>query len=290
MYERFTDHARNVMLLANQEAQRFKHEYIGTEHILLGLVKEGSGVAVAALRNVGIEPNKITVETEKLIREGSEVDPNVKYPNVKYPQTPRARKVIEYAMEEAHTLKHDYVGTEHILLGLLREDKGVAAQVLMNLGLQLDKVRAEIQTILGSWSDPEDSSEFLYSSRTHWIMEYTTYPDEPPDACPKCRDPHTVRIIWHCVHLSEQDQKDIEAGTLILGSCSDMAGPPWVCLRCSPAWSDVHALAMQDYQLQLAKENAVALEDFETAIKHRDAQFDLKRQCSQIVEELLKNL
>jgi len=121
-------------------------------------------------------------------------------------------------------------------------------------------------------------------------MERTTNPEKPPEACPKCGDPHIVRILWHCVHLSGQDQKDIDAGTAILGSCSDLAGPPWVCLRCSPAWSEVHAIAMQDYHLQLAKETAAASMDYETAAKHRDTQLDLRRQCSQIVEELRKNL
>src|SRR5947208_3485244 len=154
MYERFTDRARKVMQLANQEAQRFNHEYIGTEHILLGLVKEGSGVAANVLKNLDIDLRKIRLEVEKIVQTGpggEQVIPG------KLPQTPRAKKVIEYAIEEARRLNHNYVGTEHLLLGLLREQEGVAAQVLMNLGLKLDDVRQEVMNLLGG--RPEGESE-----------------------------------------------------------------------------------------------------------------------------------
>jgi ATP-dependent Clp protease ATP-binding subunit ClpC len=144
MYERFTDRARKVMQLANQEAQRFNHEYIGTEHILLGLVKEGSGVAANVLKNLDVDLRKIRLEVEKLVQSGPEM-----VTMGKLPQTPRAKKVIEYSMEEARNLNHNYVGTEHILLGLLREQEGVAAQVLMNLGLKLEDVREEVLNLLG---------------------------------------------------------------------------------------------------------------------------------------------
>ena len=139
MYERFTDRARKVMQLANQEAQRFNHEYIGTEHILLGLIKEGSGVAANVLKNLDVDLRKIRLEVEKLVQSGPDM-----VTMGKLPQTPRAKKVIEYSMEEARHLNHNYVGTEHILLGLLREQEGVAAQVLMNLGLKLEEVREEV--------------------------------------------------------------------------------------------------------------------------------------------------
>ncbi len=153
MYERFTDRARKVMQLANQEAQRFNHEYIGTEHILLGLVKEGSGVAANVLKNLDVDLRKIRLEVEKLVQSGPEM-----VTMGKLPQTPRAKKVIEYSMEEARNLNHNYVGTEHILLGLLREQEGVAAQVLMNLGLKLEEVREEVLNLLGhgmEGSEPE---------------------------------------------------------------------------------------------------------------------------------------
>ena len=154
MYERFTDRARKVMQLANQEAQRFNHEYIGTEHILLGLVKEGSGVAANVLKNLDVDLRKIRLEVEKLVQSGPEM-----VTMGKLPQTPRAKKVIEYSMEEARNLNHNYVGTEHILLGLLREQEGVAAQVLMNLGLKLDEVREEVLNLLGHGLEGVESGE-----------------------------------------------------------------------------------------------------------------------------------
>ena len=139
MYERFTDRARKVMQLANQEAQRFNHEYIGTEHVLLGLVKEGSGVAANVLKNLDVDLRKIRLEVEKLVQSGPEM-----VTMGKLPQTPRAKKVIEYSMEEARNLNHNYVGTEHILLGLLREGDGVAARVLKNLDIDIEQTRQEI--------------------------------------------------------------------------------------------------------------------------------------------------
>tara|TARA_R110002072_G_scaffold42064_7_gene117694 strand:- start:14238 stop:16784 length:2547 start_codon:yes stop_codon:yes gene_type:complete len=150
MFERFTDRARKVMALANQEAQRFNHEYIGTEHILLGLVKEGSGVGANVLKNLDVDLRKVRLEVEKLVRAGPEM-----VTMGKLPQTPRAKKVIEYAIEEARNLNHNYVGTEHILLGLLREHDGVAAQVLMNLGLKLEDVREEVLNLLGAGADSD---------------------------------------------------------------------------------------------------------------------------------------
>ncbi len=154
MYERFTDRARKVMQLANQEAQRFNHEYIGTEHILLGLIKEGSGVAANVLKNLDVDLRKIRLEVEKLVQSGPDM-----VTMGKLPQTPRAKKVIEYSMEEARNLNHNYVGTEHILLGLLREQEGVAAQVLMNLGLKLEEVREEVLNLLGHGMEGGEGSE-----------------------------------------------------------------------------------------------------------------------------------
>ncbi len=151
MFERFTDRARKVMALANQEAQRFNHEYIGTEHILLGLVKEGSGVGAAVLKNLDVDIKKLRLEIEKLVKSGPEM-----VTMGKLPQTPRAKKVIEFAIEEARALNHNYVGTEHLLLGLLRETEGIAAQVLMNLGLKLEDVRQEVLNLLGAGVDTNE--------------------------------------------------------------------------------------------------------------------------------------
>ncbi len=143
MFDRFTDRARKVMTYARKEAIRFNHDYVGTEHVLLGLVKEGSGVAANVLENLGVDLEKVRMEVEKLVRSGpSTVTKGDK------PYTSRAKKVLELAMEEARNLDHNYVGTEHLLLGLLRESEGIAAQVLMNLGLNLDEVRNEVMEFL----------------------------------------------------------------------------------------------------------------------------------------------
>src|SRR5262247_1375108 len=156
MYERFTDRARKVMQLANQEAQRLNHEYIGTEHILLGLVKEGSGVAANVLKNLDIDLRKIRLEVEKIVQHGPGGEQVVMG---RLPHTPRAKKVVDYSIEEARNLNHNYVGTEHLLLGLLREQEGVAAQVLMNLGLRLEDVREEVLNLLGHNMETDESSE-----------------------------------------------------------------------------------------------------------------------------------
>jgi ATP-dependent Clp protease ATP-binding subunit ClpA len=144
MYERFTDRARKVIALANHEAQRFNHEYIGTEHLLLGLIKEGSGVGANVLKNLDIDLRRVRLEVEKLVKSGPDM-----VTMGKLPTTPRAKKVIEYAIEESQNLNHTYIGTEHLLLGLVREHDGVAAQILLNLGLKLDEVREEMLNLLG---------------------------------------------------------------------------------------------------------------------------------------------
>src|SRR5688572_845604 len=144
MFDRFTDRAKKVMSFARQEAQKFNHEYIGTEHILLGLILEGSGVAATVLRNMDVDLRKIRLEIEKLVQQG----PQVMTAPSKLPFTPRAKRVIDLAKEEAATLNHEHVGTEHLLLGLLRENEGIAAQVLMNLGVRLDEVREEVLELL----------------------------------------------------------------------------------------------------------------------------------------------
>ena len=147
MFDKFTDRARKVMALAREEAKRFNHEYIGTEHILLGLVKEGSGVAANVLQNLDIDLKKIRLEIEKIVQTGPDL-----VSVGQLPFTPRVKKVLEYAIEEARAMGHNYIGTEHQLLGLLREQEGVAAQVILNLGLKLDDVREEVIELLGAES------------------------------------------------------------------------------------------------------------------------------------------
>lgn len=149
MFERFTDRARKVMGIANHEAMRFFHEYIGTEHILLGIIQEGSGVAATVLKDFNIDLHRIREEVEKLVRHGP-----AESPIAKLPLTPRAKRVVEQAIEEARTLHHDHVGTEHLLLGVLHDHDGLAAQVLMNLGVTLSNVRQAVVSAL----DPTGSA------------------------------------------------------------------------------------------------------------------------------------
>ncbi len=155
MYERFTDRARKVMTLANKEAHRFNREYIGTEHVLLGLIKEGSGVAANILKNLDIDLRKVRIEVEKLVPKGPDM-----VTMRKLRQTPRAKKVIEYSLEEARNLNHNYVGTEHMLIGLMREPECVAFIVLTNFGLTLERARHAVTNELagGLYASPRMSS------------------------------------------------------------------------------------------------------------------------------------
>ena len=145
MLNRFTERARKVIILAKEEARHFNHDYIGTEHVLLGLIREGEGVAAAVLENMGLSLQAIRLEVEKLVQIGpsTQIIGDI-------PFTPRAKKVLELAAEEARALGHNYIGTEHILLGLIREGEGVAARVLMNLSLDLELMRKQIMNFLGS--------------------------------------------------------------------------------------------------------------------------------------------
>lgn len=150
MFDKFTDRARKVIALARQEAERLNNDYIGTEHVLMGLIKEGSGVASNILENLNIDPDKVLYEIEKIVQPGSNM-----VTMGQLPFTPRTKKMLEYALEEMRNLGHNYIGTEHLLLGLIRENDSEAAQVMINLGIDLDMVRKEVLKILGSeGSDP----------------------------------------------------------------------------------------------------------------------------------------
>src|SRR5579883_1254448 len=142
-FDKFSERARRVLTLAQEEAQRFNHNYIGTEHLLLGLVREGEGVAAKVLANLGVELNKVRSAVEFIIGRGDRAVLG------EIGLTPRAKKVIELAVDEARRLNHGYIGTEHLLLGLVREGEGIAAGVLHSLGATTERVRAETLRILG---------------------------------------------------------------------------------------------------------------------------------------------
>jgi len=143
MFERFTNRARRVVVLAQEEARMLNHNYIGTEHLLLGLIHEGQGVAAQALESMGISLEAVRERVEQVIGKGVEA------PSEHIPFTPRAKKVMELSLREALQLSHNYIGTEHLLLGLIREGEGVAADVLVRLGADLSRVRQQVIQLLG---------------------------------------------------------------------------------------------------------------------------------------------
>src|SRR3954447_307195 len=149
MFERFTDRARRVVVLAQEEARMLSHNYIGTEHILLGLIHEGEGVAAKALESLGISLEAVRAQVEEIIGQGQQA------PSGHIPFTPRAKKVLELSLREALQLGHNYIGTEHILLGLIREGEGVAAQVLVKLGADLNRVRQQVIQLLSGYQSKE---------------------------------------------------------------------------------------------------------------------------------------
>jgi hypothetical protein len=232
MYERFTDRARKVMQFANEEAKRFKHEYIGTEHILLGLVKEGAGIAANVLRNLDIDLSKLRREVEKIIMAGPDM-----VTMGKLPQTPRAKKVIEYSLEEALNLGHNYVGTEHLLLGLAREQEGVASQVLMNVGVRLDDLREEVMNILG-----------------HTVAPAREHPE----------------------HRESLRGQSMESSELMVGF-GHLPGELVQALEDINTWIE---------QIEVAKEEAVAVHDFIKAANLRDQADRIKRKVRDLVVNL----
>ena len=152
MFERFTDRARRVVVLAQEEARMLNHNYIGTEHILLGLIHEGEGVAAKALEALNISLEGVRAQVEEIIGQGQQA------PSGHIPFTPRAKKVLELSLREALQLGHNYIGTEHILLGLIREGEGVAAQVLVKLGADLNRVRQQVIQLLSGYQGKETAA------------------------------------------------------------------------------------------------------------------------------------
>ena len=170
MFERFTDRARRVVVLAQEEAVLLSHDYIGTEHILLGLIQEGEGVAAKALESLGISLEAVRAEVEETIGLGHSS------PSGHIPFTPRAKKVLELSLREALQLGHNYIGTQHILLGLIREGEGVAAQVLVKLGADLSRVRQQVIELLSGFRGAREKVD---------VITPPIEPDTEP-RCPRC--------------------------------------------------------------------------------------------------------
>ncbi|MCB9772492.1 MAG: ATP-dependent Clp protease ATP-binding subunit [Candidatus Omnitrophica bacterium] len=167
MFNRFTERARKVIVYAKEEARRFNHDYIGTEHLLMGLIREGEGVAAAVLQKLGLDLETIRIEVEKLVQPGPQTQVLGDIPF-----TPRSKKALELAAEEARALGHNYIGTEHLLLGLVKEGEGMAYRVLLNLGLDLGKLRNEVMELLGSGIPGFGTQEPAKTGKTPAIDAY----------------------------------------------------------------------------------------------------------------------
>ena len=173
MFERFTDRARRVIVLAQEEARLLNHNYIGTEHILLGLAHEGQGVAAKALESLGIQLQALRSQVEQVIGQGQRA------PTGHIPFTPRAKKVLELSLRESQQLGHNYIGTEHLLLGLIREGEGVAAQVLVKLGADLSRVRQQVIQLLSGYAGGKEAAEQA-GARTRLV--HMTMPEDLREA------------------------------------------------------------------------------------------------------------
>ncbi|MGH3109448.1 MAG: Clp protease N-terminal domain-containing protein, partial [Gaiellaceae bacterium] len=164
MFERFTERARQVVVLAQDEARALKHNYIGTEHILLGLLREEEGLAARVLESLDITVEEVRAQVARIVGQGDEVTTG------QIPFTPRAKKVLELALREALSLGHNYIGTEHILLGLLREEEGLAARVLESLDITVEEVRAQVARIVGQ-GDEVTTGQIPFTPRAKKVLE-----------------------------------------------------------------------------------------------------------------------
>lgn len=163
----FSDRVRRVLQMSREEAARQHHNYVQTEHLLLGLIREGEGVAAAVLANLDVDLEEVQQRIEKTVKKGTAEAPA----GPDLPYTSRAKKVLEFAMSEARELKHSYVGTEHLLLGLLREEKGIAAQVLTDVGVNLEKARAETLRLLSTEMPSEPPSSGAQSPERGYLSD-----------------------------------------------------------------------------------------------------------------------
>ncbi len=229
MFERYTDRARRVVVLAQEEARMLNHNYIGTEHILLGLIHEGEGVAARALESLGISLEAVRQQVEDIIGRGQQA------PQGHIAFTPRVKKVLELASQEALQLGHNYIGTEHILLGLIREGEGVAAQVLVKLGADLNRVRQQVIQLLHGYQGKE-----------------------PADPGPRLGKRARARLMDDA--LARIDALDRRLAEI----------ERWVGMR-----PDLDDVDQEIAQVRREKEAAIDTQDFETAAALRDKEKEL---------------
>jgi ATP-dependent Clp protease ATP-binding subunit ClpC len=207
VFERFTDRARRVVVLAQEESRLLGHNYIGTEHLLLGLIHESEGVAARTLRSLGISLDAVRSQVEETVGKGGSS------PSGHMPFTPRAKKVLELSLREAMQLSHNYIGTEHILLGLIREGEGVAAQVLVTLGADLSRVRQRIIEVLSNYAPGEHP-------------ETGSVPPPEPPRCPRCGASLTTTAAYRVVEASGPEPGDEPARFVVVycGNCGTALG------------------------------------------------------------------
>ena len=206
-------------MLAQEEARLLNHNYIGTEHILLGLIHEGEGVAAKALESLGISLEAVRAQVEEIIGHGGQA------PSGHIPFTPRAKKVLELSLREALQLGHNYIGTEHILLGLIREGEGVAAQVLQKLGADLNRVRQAVVQLLEGWSDVAESSG---GEHVGAYVEVTTSPTEAigenAPLCPNCFAPLDETLAVRKLERTSEGES-VSVGFAYCTRCGVALGP-----------------------------------------------------------------
>jgi ATP-dependent Clp protease ATP-binding subunit ClpC len=214
VFERFTDRARRVVVFAQEEARLLNHNYIGTEHVLLGLVREGEGVAAQALTSMGIGLDAVRGQVEKIIGQGQAA------PTGHIPFTPRAKKVLELSLREALQLGHNYIGTEHILLGLLREGEGVAAQVLQQLGADLNRVRQTVIQLLSGYTGGKERGP---SAALHEEVEGQGGLSGP--RCPRCNADLAVFATYRTITVPDEEESGgHKAAFVFCRSCSYTLG------------------------------------------------------------------
>jgi ATP-dependent Clp protease ATP-binding subunit ClpC len=211
VFERFTDRARRVVVLAQEEARRLNHNYIGTEHILLGLIHEGDGIAARTLESLDVSLESVRALVEEIIGQGRDE------PAGHIPFTPRAKKVIELALREALQLDQKYIGTEHLLLGLIREGEGVAAQVLVKLGAHLHVVR---ERVLEIWASNEGVVHGQSVEVTRADVERTLGPK-----CPRCAQALSQTLAYHTQSAQELGgEGEREVVVVFCGGCGNALG------------------------------------------------------------------
>jgi ATP-dependent Clp protease ATP-binding subunit ClpA len=217
MFERFTDRARRVVVLAQEESRMLNHNYIGTEHILLGLIHEGDGIAAKALESLNISLEAVRQQVEEIIGQGQAA------PTGHIPFTPRAKKVLELSLREALQLGHNYIGTEHILLGLIREGEGVAAQVLKKLGADLNRVRQTVVQLLSGYTGgegemPPEMEELYRQMSTGTGVAVEDFP-----ICPRCSAPLAETLAAKVLELT-LDEETASVRIAYCGRCGTALG------------------------------------------------------------------